>query len=184
MRCADASELMDEVLDGRADSDRQAALLAHTADCTACCAEWSAIQKVHRLFLVAPPVSPPADFTAKVMARLARRRPAQNPWAGALALFAGTVALSLLALLSLVGVTPTAESTGLLRPDVVSLSQTGATLLRWIQAGWQIRQAVLGLLLPGLVLLYAFLSLVALVIWLGLIAGVQGALQPAEVGEA
>ena len=184
MRCADASELMDAVLDNHANSELQATLLAHTADCAACRAEWVAIQSVDRMLTAAPPVSPPADFASKVMARLARRRPAQHPWAGALALFAGTVLLLCLALLSLIRVDFTAVSTaGLLGSGEGALLQLGGTLVHWVEAGWEIRQALLHLVPPGVIVLCALLSLVALVIWLGLIAGVQGALRSTGMRE-
>lgn len=172
MHCADASQLMDLVLDGHVDSERQAALLAHTADCAACRAEWLAIQKVHQLLLAAAlPVAPPADFTIKVMAHLSRRRPVWDPWAGAFALFAGTVILSLLAVLSLLSANPTAE--------LATLLQLGSTLLGWAQAGWEIHQAVLSLVPPALIMFYALLSLVAVGVWLGLITGLQAAFRPA-----
>ncbi|MFQ5858421.1 MAG: anti-sigma factor family protein [Anaerolineae bacterium] len=171
MHCTDASELMDRVLDGHDDSERQAALLAHTADCAACLAEWSAIQEAHRLLAAAPPVSPPADFTAKVMAHLSRRRPVWDSWAGAFALFAGAIVLSVLAVLSFLGTNPTAE--------LAALLQVGSTLVGWAQAGWEIRRAMLSLVPAGLILLFALLSVVAVGMWLGLVAGVQAALRPA-----
>lgn len=166
---------MSEVLDGYADSGRQAALLAHVADCAACRAEWLVIQQVDHLLMSAPRVSPPADFTPKVMARLTQRRPAQHPWAGALALFAGTILLLFFAGLSLIGVgSPSEPTTGLLALGGGTLLQFGGVLTRWLQAGWEARQAMLGLIPFSLIVLYAFLALVALVMWLGLIAGVQG----------
>lgn len=180
MSCADAGELMHEILDGGANSDRKAALLAHAADCVACRAEWSALQRVDGLLAAAPLVSPPADFPSKVMARLARRRPAHNPWVGALALFAGSVSLALVSLFWLVGLTPVAGPTALLGPGSAALLQVGGTLLSWVQAGWEIRQRLLSVVPSGLVLLYAVLALVALAMWLGLVAGIQGALRPAS----
>lgn len=183
MRCADASQLMDEVLDGRVNSERQAALLAHTADCVACRAEWSAIQQIDRLLATAPSVSPPANFSAQVMAHLPRRRPAQNPWAGAIALFAGTIVLLLLTSSPFISMGLTADSEGLMGIGSVALLQIGSTLIRWLEAGWGIRQAILSLIPTGLIALYILLSLVAAVIWLGLIAGVQNALRPASIRE-
>lgn len=180
MRCADAGELMHEILDGGANSDRKAALLAHAADCVACRAEWSALQRVDGLLAAAPSVSPPADFTSKVMAHLARRRPAQNPWVGALALFAGTVTLACIVLFSLAGPGPTVSPTALLGPGGAAWIRVGSTLLGWAQAGWEIRQVVLSVVPSGLILLYAVLALVALAMWLGLVAGIQGALRPAS----
>lgn len=179
MRCSDASELMDEVVDDHADSEREAALLAHVADCAACRAEWEVLQQVDRLLAAAPSVSPPAEFTSMVMARLARRRPAHNPWAGALALFAGTIALSLLAVLSFVGLAPLGESAARLQPGSVTLPQVGRMLMGWVQAGWEIRQAVISVVPSALILLYALLALLALGVWLGLIAGLQSPLRPA-----
>ena len=179
MHCADASELMHEILDNAGNSEREAALLAHTADCVACRAEWSALRQVDGLLAAAPMVSPPVDFTSKVMAGLARRRPAHNPWVGALALFAGTVSLALVVLFWLVSLGPVASPTTLLGPGSAVLIRVGATLLSWVQTGWEIRQAVLSAVPSGLVLLYAVLSLVALAMWLGLVAGIQGALRPA-----
>ncbi|MBS1252098.1 MAG: hypothetical protein MAG451_01134 [Anaerolineales bacterium] len=183
MRCADASRLMDEMLDGRANSDQQAALLAHTAGCVACRAEWSTIQQVDQLLVAAPRVSPPTHFTAKVMSRLPRRRLNQNPWAGALALFAGSLALLVFALVSLLGVGLSAEAPGLVEIGGVGLLQVGDTLVSWIQAGWGIRQVVLSLVPAGVIALYALLSLVALVIWVGLVTGIQGTLRPAGLRE-
>jgi hypothetical protein len=99
---------------------------------------------------------------------------------GAFALFAGTVVLSILAIWSFVGVSPTAGSTGVLGPGVAALLQSGSTLVDWAQAGWQIRQTVLGFVPPGLIALYAMVSLVAAAFWLRLVMGVQGALQLAS----
>ena len=183
MRCTNASRLKDEFLDGRANSEQQAALLAHIADCAACRAEWSAVQRVDHLFALAPQITPPADFTSKVMARLPRRRPIQNPWAGTLALLGGTLVLVVFGVLSVVGVNLSSTSPGLLELGGVGLLQRGDALLRWIQAGWGIRQAVLSLVPAGLIVLYALLSLVALVIWIGLVMGIQNVLRPAGVRE-
>lgn len=183
MRCSNASELMDQVLDGRTTSERQAALLAHVADCVACRAEWSAIQKVDQVLAAAPRVAPPLDFTLQVMARLPRRRPAQKPWAGAIALFAGTIVLLFFTFLSIVGVGLSPESTGLFAIGGAGLLQVGGQLVDWLQAGWAIHQTLLSLIPAGLIVLYVMLSLVSLVIWLGLVTGVQGALQPAGFRE-
>jgi len=171
---------MHEILDSGANSDRKAALLAHAVDCVACRAEWSALQRVDRLLAAAPVMSPPADFTVKVMARLARRRPAHYPWVGALALFAGTVSLALVGLFWLVSLIPGAGPTALFGPGGVALIQVGGTLLNWVEAGWEIRHAVLNAVPSGLVMLYAVLALVALATWLGLVAGIQAALRPAS----
>jgi len=170
---------MHEILDSGANSERKAALLVHAADCAACRAEWSALQWIDSLLAAAPLVSPPADFTVKVMARLARRRPAHYPWVGALALFAGTVSLALIGLFWLVSLIPGAGPTALFGPGGAALIRVGGTLLNWVQAGWEIRQAVLSVVPSGLVMLYAVLALVALAMWLGLVAGIQGALRPA-----
>lgn len=183
MRCTNASELMDQVLDGRATSERQAALLAHVADCVACRSEWSAIQKVDGVLAAAPRVVPPPGFTRQVMARLPRRRPAQKPWAGALALFAGTIVLLFFAFLSVLGVSSSPESTGLFAIGGAGLLQVGSQLVDWLQAGWAIRQTMLSLIPAGLIVLYVMLSLVSLVIWIGLVTGMQGALQPAGFRE-
>lgn len=183
MHCADAGRLMDEVLDGRANSDRKAALLAHVTDCVACRAEWSAIQRVDQLLAAAPQVSPPADFSAQVIARLSHTQPARNPWAGALALFAGTLVFLSFAVLSFLGVTLSVNSPGLLEIGGVGLLQIGDAFVGWMQAGWGIRQAILSLVPPGLVVLYALLALTALAIWLGLVAGLQGVLRPAGATE-
>lgn len=177
MRCSDAGKLMDEVLDGRVNSERQAALLAHTADCAACRAEWLAIQEVDRMLAAAPPVPPPADFTSKVMARLPRRRPAQNPWAGALVLFAGAVLLSFFVLLSFVSLRSTPESAGLVGFAGGVLLQLGGSLVQLVRAGGQMRGTVLGFVPPVLIMLYALLSVVAVIIWLRLVVGVQATLQ-------
>ncbi|MFQ5595215.1 MAG: hypothetical protein ACE5HA_13800 [Anaerolineae bacterium] len=125
-------------------------------------------------------MSPPVDFTSKVMARLARRRPTQNPWVGAVALFAGTVAFVLITIFSLVSFIPKSNPTALLGPGATTLIQVGGTLLSWTQAGWEIRQVVLSVVPSGLILLYAMLALVALATWLGLVAGIQGAFRPAS----
>ncbi len=181
MHCADASQLMDEILDRPANSELQAALLAHTADCAACRAEWLAIQQVDRLLATAPLVSPPSNFTTKVMAHLPRRRPARNLWAGALALFAGTSFLLLVAVMAGVGLSSMAGLIDMPGSGGAMLLQLSSALIRWAEAGWEIRRVVLSLIPSGVIALYALVSLVAIGMWLGLVAGVQGALQPADM---
>lgn len=183
MRCTTASRLMDDVVDGQTDSDRQAALLAHVADCVACRAEWSAIRRLDQLLSTSPSVSPPPDFKAKVMARLPQNPRVQKPWAGALALFAGTVTSLVFAVLSVIGVGLTPGTAGLLQVRGLGSLQNGDVLLGWLQVGWQIRQTMLALVPTGLIALYALLALVALLIWLGLVRGLYGTLQPASMRE-
>ena len=178
MLCTNASRLMDEVLNGHVDSEREAALLVHVADCAPCLAEWTAVKNVDRLLVFAPLVAPPADFTAKVMVRLPRRRPAHNPWVGAMALFAGTMAFSLLVCLSFVGINADAGLSDLLGFSSVSVTGLGNSVVQSAQAGWHIRQTILGFVPPGLIALYALLSLMAIGVWMRLISGVQNALQP------
>ena len=78
MRCADASAVMMQVLDGLATPAQREALLAHTAGCATCLAEWQAIQKLDTLLATAPMVSPPAGFTERVLARLPHSLPSMS----------------------------------------------------------------------------------------------------------
>jgi anti-sigma factor RsiW len=177
MHCDDASTLMDEVLDGRADSGRQAALLAHVADCAACGPEWQALQRLDRFLAAAPRVSAPHDFTAQVMAGLPRPQPAQYAWAGALTLLVGTIALAVVALIPFVPLS-VASNPAALVPWAAAIPIQGAgVLVGWLQTGWEVRRAVLTFIPVSLLAVYSLFALFAVAVWLRLVSGIQGALR-------
>ncbi len=80
MRCELASELMSLRLDDRPHDE--IALDEHIAVCPRCRQEWAALQRVQRLLARPTLVYPPADFTQRVMVRVAQRAApvATNPW--------------------------------------------------------------------------------------------------------
>lgn len=180
MHCDDARALMDQVLDGRADSGRQGALLAHVADCAACGPEWQALKRIHRALKLSPQVRPPRDFTAHVMASLPPRPPRQHAWAGAFALLIGTVGLALVASLPLVMWDVVTNPTGLTASSLAVELRVGAALFGWMEMGWELRQALLAVVPTSLLALYGVFALFAAGVWLRLVAGIQGALQPAR----
>ena len=179
MLCSHASQLMDEVLNGEAGSEREAALLAHVADCASCRAEWRALQRVEQLLVTAPSVWPSPDFSTRVIARLAPRQPRQNPWAGTLVLVAGAVLFGVLMLFSMMDFY-WAQPGGVVEAGMLFFLQFGAMLLSWVQAGWHVRQVVLESVPPGLILLYAMISVIAGMVWYKLITNVHNILQPID----
>ncbi len=179
MLCSYASQLMDEVLNGEAGSEREAALLAHVAGCVSCRAEWHALQTVERLLVTAPPVWPPPDFSTRVMARLAPQPRQQNLWAGVAVLVAGTVLLAGLMLMSLTDFY-WMQPGGLVEAFLLFLVQMWALVLGWMQAGWHVRQAVLESVPPGLLLLYTVVTVLAGMVWYKLITNVHNVLRPIE----
>lgn len=180
MHCDDARTLMDQVLDGRADSARQGALLAHVADCAACGSEWQALKRIHRVLAQAPQVSPPRDFTAQVMAGLPRHQPVQHAWAGALALLIGTIGLAVVALIPFVPLNLATNPVGLMASAIPLVLQVGEALFGWMQTGWEVRRVLLAVVPMSLLALYGVFALFAGVVWLRLVTGIQGALQPAR----
>lgn len=98
MRCEWASELMSLRLDGQPHDED--GLRDHLATCPACQQRWRSLQAVERLLAHPPLAQPPANFTARVMARLPQSAPL-NPWrvlGGWLLLLVGGLALGLLVL--------------------------------------------------------------------------------------
>jgi predicted anti-sigma-YlaC factor YlaD len=180
MHCDDARTLMDQVLDGAgaADSGRQGALLAHVADCAACGPEWQALKRIHRVLVQAPQVPPPRDFTAQVMASLPRHQPVQHAWAGALALLIGTIGLAVVAMVPFVPVDLTSNPVGLTASVIAIVLQVGEALFGWLQTGWELRRALLAVVPVSLLALYGVFAVVAAAVWLRLVTGIQGVLQP------
>ncbi len=73
MFCRASHELMSLRLDGLLDDVAAARFDAHLAGCTDCRARWTALREADRLLCQSArrPVTPPSDFTAKVMSRVA-----------------------------------------------------------------------------------------------------------------
>lgn len=177
MRCDWASELMSLRLDGQPHDE--AGLNTHLATCPACQQRWRGLLAVERLLANPPLAQPPADFTARVMARLPHPAPL-NPWrilGGWLLLLVGGLALGLLML------SPLALSTwgfiqqpefGLLTWVFEVLFQAralGLTLLR-------VANSLLTLIPPPIIILYMVTALALVTIWVAVVGHLS--LRPSE----
>lgn len=92
-------------LDGLLNQEQEHALQAHLATCSACRAEWEALQFVSHLLDEQPMVPPPPGFVARVERRLAAERIARRKGImGAVALVLGALSLVMLGLSSLAGI--------------------------------------------------------------------------------
>ncbi len=92
-------------LDALLSQEQERALQAHLAVCTACRAEWEALQVVSHLLDDQPMVPAPPGFVARVEHHLARERAArQRGVMGAAALVLGALLMATLGLSSLAGI--------------------------------------------------------------------------------
>ncbi len=177
MRCEWASELMSLHLDGQPHDE--AGLQAHLATCPTCQQRWRGLQSVERLLARPPMAQPPADFTARVMARLPRPAPV-NPWrvlGGWLVLGLGGLALGLLVFSPLaLGVWGFVQQPefGLLAwlfEVLFQLRDLGLALLR-------VGNSLLTIIPPPLIVLYMVLALALATIWVAIVGHLS--LGPAE----
>ncbi|PKO21117.1 MAG: hypothetical protein CVU38_16490 [Chloroflexi bacterium HGW-Chloroflexi-1] len=76
--------LMSMVFDGEATPAEAAQVRAHLTTCAACSESWQRWQVLDTCLASAPPLIPPPDFVASVMARLGerRRRRSRSRWFG------------------------------------------------------------------------------------------------------
>lgn len=197
---------MTELLDGLAGPEQQAALLAHTAGCAACRAEWQAIQEVDALLTAAPLVSAPAGFTDRVLARLPERfpgataaqspcpdrvrsprvqsvpRPQANPWGGALVLLIGAVLISALIALPILSRTFPTLWMALIQPEslrggLTVESQLISGIGETMGALWRLHRTLLQSVSPVLLLMYMAICLATTLFWVRLVMGMQRLLQ-------
>ncbi len=98
MRCARASELMMDRLDGRLDARSTATLDQHLGSCSACQAEWRRICALDRLFCSATTVSAPHHLRPQIIVRIRRMDQARHIAVGGLALALAVTALTFLTL--------------------------------------------------------------------------------------
>lgn len=111
MRCHSMHEWMSLRLDGRLPAGETRALEAHLDDCAACAMEWARWQEIAGLFVGAPLAQPPADLTARVLARVSAQRRWQPLASSVVAMAAGFALLGLLTLWPLVGICDVAVTT-------------------------------------------------------------------------
>ncbi len=146
----------------------------HLAVCAHCQDELTALEEVGLLLSEAPFFSPQSGFTARVMARLARREARRRLTRVAPALVAVSLMLTFLAFLSVIGLV--APWWGTLAAPA-SLINLGFNLSRmFMQTSTTLAQtcsfllgATLGALPPGLLLLYSFLMLGLTMVWARLV---------------
>lgn len=182
MRCLEWREKMSLRLDGRLSAADEMLLDDHLASCPACAEEWQRWQEVDCLFRTAPAVEAPVDLAERVLARL---KPAPSPRAlvGSFALLAlGAVALLAIYLVPVV--------LGALQWGVDG-DRAASAFLALLGLGVRVLQVCLTLadgcrlfcwaLLSSpsmaVILVYAFVALLALGVWLRLV------IKPASVRE-
>ena len=96
-------EMMAAALDGPLAPADRAHLDAHLDSCTVCRGAWHGLLEVDGLFRTAPTIAPPAGFTARAAARLARRQSRPRVLGGGLMLGMGALALIAVAFVPLAG---------------------------------------------------------------------------------
>lgn len=131
-----------------------------------------AMQRVSSLLTVAPLVTPPADFTARVMDRLAQREARRRLFWGGLVLLLGALSLGAMTLPSLIGALsylwlliahPSLASKGLL-----VTAQLVSTLRSFGEVCWLVGRALLSAVDPSLLLFYALAVLLLTGLWIRL----------------
>lgn len=186
MRCERAGELMSLRLDDELPPAEGALLDAHLEGCAACHRTWEAMQRLSTLFARAPSVSPPEDFTNRVMSRLAERHARAAPVWGALVLLLGAGTLTLLVALPLLGAAGVlVEMVG--QPNLVRHSMEflpgffsiGLALLR---ASWLFLSSLFRLVSPPLVALYLGLVVMLTAGWLLVLRIVRPSSRVVHVG--
>src|SRR4051794_32460940 len=77
-------EKMSMLLDGLLDSDDERRLHAHLAECTDCTQMWGALKEADDLLIVSVhnPIQLSADFTVRVMTRIAAEPVVRPEWVG------------------------------------------------------------------------------------------------------
>lgn len=90
MDCGEARQMMDNLLDGDLEERSRYALERHIADCEVCARQYEETRAVEQWARGLKPASPTADFTERVMARVAADEPiyeTSNAWLGFIAAF-------------------------------------------------------------------------------------------------
>lgn len=185
MDCEQASELMSLRLDGELSPAEVGRLGVHLEGCAACRKTWAAMQRVSLLFVEAPLMSPPEDFTSRVMSRLAQRQARKAPVWGALVLLLGAGALTLLAVAQLLGVAgillETLRHAGLM-PRLLEVLPGFFVGRALVQATWLFLRAFLSLVSPELVILYVGVAMMLSTVWLLVLRAVTPAVRTARAG--
>lgn len=173
MRCREASELMSLHLDRRLAPGQVAELQDHLIGCPRCQREWEAMQRVSSLLMGAPLIAPPADFTAKVMGRLAQREARRRLLWGGMILLLGALSLGAFALPSLVEplllLWPFVIHPSLLGKGLLALTQLFHLLRSLLEVCWLVVTALLSAIHPSILLFYPLIALVLTVFWLTII---------------
>jgi len=157
----------------------------HLEGCVTCRDTWAAMQRVSRLFAEAPLVSPPEDFTSRVMSRLAQRQARRAPVWGALVLFLGAGTLTLLVTAQLLGVAGVLLETlrhASLVPRLLEVLPGFFVGRALLQATWLFLRAFLSLLSLELVTLYVGVAMMLSVAWLLVLRAVKPAVRAASTG--
>jgi predicted anti-sigma-YlaC factor YlaD len=94
---------MSLALDGVLSATQTQLLHAHIATCPSCAAMWASMTALSRTFRAAPQVEPQTGFVARFEARLAHREERRRRVLVGVLLGIGTIALTLLALPSILG---------------------------------------------------------------------------------
>ncbi|HID86636.1 MAG TPA: hypothetical protein EYP55_04555 [Anaerolineae bacterium] len=173
MRCREASELMSLHLDHRLASDQVAELQDHLIACPRCQREWEAMQRVSFLLMGAPLIAPPADFTAKVMGRLAQREARRRLFWGGVVLLLGALSLGALALPSLVEplllLWPLVAHPSLVGKGLLALGQLLYALRSFLEVCRLVVTALLSAINPSFLLFYPLIALLLTVFWLTIV---------------
>lgn len=88
------TELMSLSLDGLLDAEGRKVLDRHLATCTACQAEWAAMQRVSALFEQSPMVGPPLGFAVRLERRLAEKTKQRRRLFNGVAVLTSTLSLA------------------------------------------------------------------------------------------
>lgn len=167
-------ELIPAYLDGELAGEEKRWLEEHLALCAQCRDELTTLEEVGLLLSEAPLLSPQPGFTARVMTRLAQREARRRLTRVAPALVAVSLLLTLLALLSVVGLLTPWWGTLAAPASLINLGfdlslvfmQTSTTLAHSCSF---LLGATLGALPPQLLLPYLFLILGLMMVWARLV---------------
>jgi hypothetical protein len=80
MRCQQALDRLSDYIEGAVSPPMQIALENHFAECPSCARELASLRECLSLLQQLEPVDPPADFRAKVWARIEAQEQAAVPW--------------------------------------------------------------------------------------------------------
>jgi len=169
MQCSKRGELMSLQLDGLLKPEQGQELQGHLAQCQTCREQWEAMSWLSSALTAEPMVTPAADFTSKVTARLEKRAARRRRLYSSIVVCIGSVGLWAMAGLAVLAVTAVLVDPSMhaaLVEVVLSLGQSALAFLTVLgKALWSVAYALFngptGLLLLG----YGLLAVALVAFW-------------------